>query len=50
MNVEVIALIVLVAVFAISAIRNVHMGALALVAACIIGVLVVGESLDDVLG
>ncbi|MBM3715178.1 MAG: C4-dicarboxylate ABC transporter, partial [Actinobacteria bacterium] len=29
---------------------NVHMGALALVAACIIGVLVVGESLDDVLG
>lgn len=50
MSVEVVALIVLVAVFAISAIRNVHMGALALVAACIVGVLVVGESLDDVLG
>lgn len=50
MNVEIIALIVLVAVFAISAIRNVHMGALALVAACVIGVLLVGESLDDVLG
>ncbi|MFN3949644.1 SLC13 family permease [Microbacterium sp.] len=50
MSVEIIALIVLVAVFAVSAIRNVHMGALALVAACIIGVLLVGESLDDVLG
>ncbi|MDQ1082459.1 MULTISPECIES: SLC13 family permease [Microbacterium] len=50
MSVEIIALIVLVAVFAISAIRNVHMGALALVAACVIGVLLVGESLDDVLG
>jgi Na+/H+ antiporter NhaD/arsenite permease-like protein len=48
-NVEVIALIVLVAVFAISAIRNIHMGALALVAALIVGVLVVGESFDDVL-
>lgn len=50
MSVEIIALIVLVAVFAVSAIRNVHMGALALVAACVIGVLLVGESLDDVLG
>ncbi|WP_114588731.1 SLC13 family permease [Microbacterium arborescens] len=50
MNVEIIALIVLVAVFAISAIRNVHMGALALVAAVLVGVLVVGEPLDDVLG
>lgn len=50
MSVEIIALIVLVAVFAISAIRNVHMGALALVAACAVGVLMVGESLDDVLG
>jgi Na+/H+ antiporter NhaD/arsenite permease-like protein len=49
-NVEVIALLVLVAVFAISAIRNVHMGALALVAACLVGVIVVGESFDDVLG
>jgi Na+/H+ antiporter NhaD/arsenite permease-like protein len=49
-TVEIIALIVLVAVFAISAIRNIHMGALALVAALIVGVLVVGESFDDVLG
>ncbi|MDD7928132.1 SLC13 family permease [Microbacterium thalli] len=50
MTVEIIALIVLVAVFAISAIRNVHMGALALVAAVLVGVLLVGEPLDDVLG
>ncbi|WP_423921676.1 SLC13 family permease [Frigoribacterium sp. 2-23] len=50
MSVEIIALIVLVAVFAISAIRNIHMGALALVASLLVGVLVVGESLDDVLG
>ncbi|GAA0962683.1 SLC13 family permease [Frigoribacterium faeni] len=50
MSVEVVALVVLVAVFAVSAVRNVHMGALALVAACIVGVLVVGESFDDVLG
>jgi Na+/H+ antiporter NhaD/arsenite permease-like protein len=49
-TVEIIALIVLVAIFAISAIRNIHMGALALVAALIVGVLVVGESFDDVLG
>jgi di/tricarboxylate transporter len=49
-SVEIIALIVLVAVFTISAVRNVHMGALALVAALVVGVLVVGESLDDVLG
>ena len=50
MSVEIIALIVLVAVFTISAVRNIHMGALALVAALAVGVLVVGESLDDVLG
>jgi len=49
-SVEIIALIVLVAVFTISAVRNIHMGALALVAALAVGVLVVGESLDDVLG
>lgn len=50
MSAEVIALIVLVAVFAIAAFRNVHMGALALVAAFAVGIGVVGESLDDVLG
>lgn len=48
--IEVIALVVLVAVFALSAIRGIHMGALAFVAALLVGVLVVGEPLDDVLG
>ncbi|MCP3426327.1 anion permease [Rothia sp. AR01] len=50
MTTEVIALIGLVAIFAISAIRNVHMGALALVGSFIVGIFVVGEGLDDVLG
>jgi Na+/H+ antiporter NhaD/arsenite permease-like protein len=48
-TVEIVALLVLVAVFALSAVRNIHMGALALVAALIVGVLIVGESFDDVL-
>ncbi|KNH17553.1 C4-dicarboxylate ABC transporter [Arthrobacter sp. ZBG10] len=50
MTPEIIALIGLAAVFTISSVRNVHMGALALVAAFIIGIGVVGESLKDVLG
>lgn len=50
MTIEIIALVGLVAVFAISALRNVHMGALALVFSFAIGIFVVGESLDDVLG
>ena len=50
MSIEIIALIGLVAVFAISALRNVHMGALALVFSFLIGIGLVGESLDDVLG
>lgn len=50
MNAEIIALIGLALVFAIASLRNIHMGALALVAAFIIGIGVVGESLDDVLG
>lgn len=50
MSVEVIALIGLVALFAIAAVRNVHMGALALVFAFIVGIGLVGEGLDDVLG
>ncbi|ATE55057.1 ArsB/NhaD family transporter [Actinosynnema pretiosum] len=50
MNAEIIALVVFAAVFAISAIRNVHMGALALVAAFVIGIGLVGEDLDTVLG
>ncbi|GAA1488083.1 SLC13 family permease [Brachybacterium sacelli] len=50
MSIEIIALIGLVAVFAISALRNVHMGALALVFSFIVGIFVVGEGLEDVLG
>ncbi|MFG6445792.1 SLC13 family permease [Microbacterium sp. P06] len=50
MSGEIIALIVLALVFAIASLRNIHMGALALVAAFIVGIGVVGESLDDVLG
>lgn len=50
MTPEIIALIGLALVFTISSVRNVHMGALALVTAFIIGIGVVGESLDDVLG
>jgi Na+/H+ antiporter NhaD/arsenite permease-like protein len=49
MNAEVIALIGLALVFAIASLRNIHMGALALVAAFIVGIGFVGESLDDVL-
>lgn len=49
MTAEIIALIGLALVFGISALRNVHMGALALVAAFVVGIGVVGESLDDVL-
>ncbi|AXB42866.1 SLC13 family permease [Amycolatopsis albispora] len=49
MSAEIIALVVFAAVFAISAIRNVHMGALALVAAFIVGIGVVGEGLDEIL-
>lgn len=50
MSAEIIALIGLAAVFTISSVRNVHMGALALVSAFIIGIGVVGESLKEVLG
>ncbi len=49
MSAEIIALIGLALVFGISALRNVHMGALALVAAFVVGIGVVGEGLDDVL-
>ena len=49
MTAEIIALIGLALVFGISALRNVHMGALALVAAFVVGIGVVGEGLDDVL-
>jgi di/tricarboxylate transporter len=50
MTAEIIALIGLALVFAVSTLRNVHMGALALVFSFLIGIGLVGESLDDVLG
>ncbi|PSK85028.1 UIT1 family transporter [Murinocardiopsis flavida] len=49
MNVEFVGLLVLVAVFAVATLRNIHMGALALVAACVVGIGLAGEGLDEVL-
>jgi Na+/H+ antiporter NhaD/arsenite permease-like protein len=49
MTVEVVALIGLALVFAVASLRKVHMGTLALVAAFIVGIGLVGEGLDDVL-
>ena len=48
MSVEVISIIALVAIFLIATVLPVHMGALALVAAFIVGTTVVGESADDI--
>ena len=48
MSVEVISIIALVAIFLIATVLPVHMGALALVAAFIVGTTVVGESTDDI--
>lgn len=48
MSVEVISIIGLVAIFLIATVLPVHMGALALVAAFIVGTTVVGESTDDI--
>ncbi|PZG07376.1 SLC13 family permease [Nonomuraea aridisoli] len=50
MSAEVIALIVLVLVFLIATIRSINMGALALVAAFVVGTTVFGATVDDVLG
>ncbi|TDD46185.1 hypothetical protein E1286_21675 [Nonomuraea terrae] len=49
MSAEVIALIVLVLVFLIATIRSINMGALALVAAFVVGTTVFGVAVDDVL-
>jgi Na+/H+ antiporter NhaD/arsenite permease-like protein len=48
MSVEVISILALVAIFLIATVLPVHMGALALVAAFIVGTTVVGESADDI--
>ncbi|MFG2073247.1 SLC13 family permease [Nonomuraea maritima] len=50
MSAEVIALIVLVLVFLIATIRSINMGALALVAAFIVGTTVFGVEVGDVIG
>ncbi|MGW3627582.1 SLC13 family permease [Streptomyces sp. NPDC000880] len=48
MSDQVISILVLVLVFLIATIFSVHMGALAIVAAFVVGVAVVGESTDDI--
>ncbi|PRX97288.1 SLC13 family permease [Allonocardiopsis opalescens] len=48
MSAEVISILVLIAVFLIATLLPVHMGALALVAAFLVGTLVVGESADEI--
>jgi di/tricarboxylate transporter len=50
MSTEVIALVVLVLVFGVASIRSVNMGALALVAAFVVGTAVYGVAAADVLG
>lgn len=50
MSAEVIALIVLVLVFLIATIRSINMGALALVAAFVVGTTVFGVEVGDVIG
>ena len=48
MSVELISIVALIAIFVIATVLPVHMGALALVAAFIVGTTVVGESTDDI--
>ncbi len=50
MSDQVISIIGLVLVFAVATVSSVHMGALAIVAAFVIGTAVVGESADDIFG
>lgn len=50
MSLELISILVLVAVFLISTVLPVHMGALALVAAFLVGTQLLDESVDDILG
>ncbi|MGY4720438.1 SLC13 family permease [Naumannella huperziae] len=49
MSVQIISLLVLAAVFLIATVRPVNMGALALVAAAVVGIVVFGGDVDDVL-
>ncbi|MFI6297133.1 SLC13 family permease [Nonomuraea sp. NPDC050790] len=50
MSVQIITIIVLAVVFLIATVLPVHMGALAFVAAFLVGALVLGESKDDIVG
>ncbi|MFF4621914.1 SLC13 family permease [Nonomuraea jabiensis] len=50
MSAEVVALVVLVLVFLIATVRSINMGALALVAAFVVGTAVFGVKVSDVLG
>lgn len=49
MSIELLSILVLAALFLIATVRPVHMGALALVAAFIMGTMVIGEDVDTVL-
>ncbi|MFI6540474.1 hypothetical protein ACIBHY_49005, partial [Nonomuraea sp. NPDC050547] len=48
MSVQVITIIVLAAVFLVATVLPVHMGALAFVAAFMVGAFVLGEGKDDI--
>ncbi|GAA3741115.1 di/tricarboxylate transporter [Spinactinospora alkalitolerans] len=50
MSVEIISILVLVVVFLIATLTSAHMGALALVAAFVVGTAVVGETPDEIFG
>ncbi|MFC4564156.1 SLC13 family permease [Nocardiopsis mangrovi] len=50
MSVELVSILVLVLVFLIATFTSAHMGALALVAAFVVGTAVVGETPDDIFG
>ncbi|MFE0156403.1 SLC13 family permease, partial [Nonomuraea sp. NPDC059007] len=50
MSVQIITIIVLAVVFLVATVLPVHMGALAFVAAFLVGALVLGESKDDIVG
>ena len=49
MSIELLSILVLAALFLVATVRPVHMGALALVAAFIMGTMVIGEDVDTVL-
>lgn len=50
MSVQLVSILVLIAIFLVSTVLSVNMGALALVGAFLVGIYLVGESSDDILG